>query len=224
MKTLIGIPCMDMVHTGFMKSLLQLQRKEEVGFSIISSSLIYDARNTLAKHGIDGGFDRILWLDSDMEFSPDLLNRLIDDMDENDLDIVGGIDFTRKTPSMPCFYQKVGYLHDEEEDSVSPVALHYYDYPADQLFTVEGLGFGAVLVKVDLIKKVQDKYGLPFSPILASERTSRSASGRGTSGRPSGWTRALSAATSDRSSTPRKDMHDRQTRQRGNDKWQCSTS
>lgn len=166
MKTLIGIPCMDMVHTGFMKSLLQLQRKEEVGFSIISSSLIYDARNTLAKHGIDGGFDRILWLDSDMEFSPDLLNHLIEDMDENNLDIVGGIYFTRKTPSMPCFYQKVGYLHDEEEDSVSPVALHYYDYPADQLFTVEGLGFGAVLVKVDLIKKVQDKYGLPFSPIL----------------------------------------------------------
>lgn len=166
MKTLIAIPCMDMVHTGFFKSVLQLQRKEEVGFSIISSSLIYDARNNLAKNAVDGGFDRILWLDSDMEFDRDLLNRLIDDMDENNLDVVSGIYFTRKSPSMPCFYQKVGYYHDDENDSVSPVAMHYYEYPQDQLFTVEGMGFGAVLVKTDLVKKVQEKYGLPFSPIL----------------------------------------------------------
>ena len=82
MKTLIAIPCMDMVHTGFMKSLMMMNRVGDIGFSIISSSLIYDARNTLAKHGVDGDFDRILWLDSDMEFEPDLLKRLSQDMDE----------------------------------------------------------------------------------------------------------------------------------------------
>lgn len=164
MKTLIAIPCMDMVHTGFMKSLLQMERVGEVGFSIISSSLIYDARNTLAKHGVDGGFDRILWLDSDMDFDGDLLKRLSQDMDDG-LDFVGGIYFTRREPSLPCVYQKVGYYH-SEDDEVSPVALHYYEYPQDQLFPCEGIGFGAVLVKVELIKKVQEKYGLPFSPVL----------------------------------------------------------
>lgn len=166
MKTLIAIPCMDMVHTGFLKSMLQLNKVGEIGFSIVASSLIYDARNTLAKHGVDGEFDRILWMDSDMEFDSDLLTRLSKDMDENDLDMVGGLYFTRREPSLPVVYQKVGYYHSEEKDEVSPVALHYYEYPQDQLFECEGIGFGAVLVKVDLIKKVQEKHGLPFSPIL----------------------------------------------------------
>ena len=166
MKTLLAIPCMDMVHTGFMKSLLMMNRVGEIGFSIISSSLIYDARNNLAKHAIDGDFDRILWLDSDMEFKPDLMVELMKDMDENNLDIVGGLYFTRRKPSIPVVYQKVGYYHSDEDDSVSPAALSYYEYPKDQLFPCEGIGFGAVLVKTELVKKVQEKYGLPFSPIL----------------------------------------------------------
>ena len=169
MKTLIAIPCMDMVQTGFMLSLLQMRRVGEVGFSIISSSLIYDARNTLARHAIEGGFDRILWLDSDMEFEPDMLERLSADMDENDLDVVGGIFFSRRTPTKPCVYQKLGYLHNTDEngeESVSPVALNYYEYPEDQLFESEGIGLAAVLMKVDLVKKVLNKHGLPFSPIL----------------------------------------------------------
>lgn len=165
MKTLIAIPCMDMVHTEFMKSLLQMNRVGEIGFSIISSSLIYDARNSLAKHAVDGEFDRMLWLDSDMEFAPDLFVNLSKDMDENNLDIVGGLYFTRREPSIPVVYQKVGYYH-SDDDEVTPVALNYYEYPQDQLFQCEGVGFGAVLVKVDLIKKVQKKHGLPFSPIL----------------------------------------------------------
>ena len=70
MKTLIAIPCMDTVQTGFMLSLLQMRRVGEVGFSIISSSLIYDARNSIAKKAIEEGFDRMLWLDSDMTFEP----------------------------------------------------------------------------------------------------------------------------------------------------------
>ena len=165
MRTLIAIPCMDMVHTAFMSSLLMMNRVGDVNFSVSSSSLVYDARNNLSKQAVDGGFDRILWLDSDMKFDPDLFERLSADMDEG-LDIVGGIYFSRKAPLVPVVYQKVGYYHNEEDDSVTPAALNYYEYPKDELFPCEGIGFGAVLVKTDLIKKVQDKHGLPFSPIL----------------------------------------------------------
>ena len=162
MKTLIAIPCMDMVHTEFMKSLMQMRRVGDVGFSISSSSLVYDARNNLAKQAVDGGFDKILWLDSDMSFAPDLMERLVED----DLDMVGGLYFSRKEPIVPVVYQKVGYFHDDETDEVTPAALNYYEYPQDELFPCEGIGFGGVLVSVDLIKKVQEKYGLPFSPVL----------------------------------------------------------
>ena len=166
MKTLITIPCMDMVHTQFMRSLLQMTKVGEVGFALSSSSLVYDARNTLAKQAVDGGFDRVLWLDSDMDFKPDMFVNLMQDMDDNNLEIVGGIYFSRKEPVVPVVYQKVGYYHDDEQDTVTPCALNYYEYPKDELFPCEGIGFGAVLMTTDLIKKVQDKYGLPFSPIL----------------------------------------------------------
>jgi GT2 family glycosyltransferase len=138
----------------------------EVGFALSSSSLVYDARNTLAKQAVDGGFDRVLWLDSDMDFKPDMFVNLMQDMDDNNLEIVGGIYFSRKEPVVPVVYQKVGYYHDDEQDTVTPCALNYYEYPKDELFPCEGIGFGAVLMTTDLIKKVQDKYGLPFSPIL----------------------------------------------------------
>lgn len=166
MKTLIAIPCMDMVHTTFMKSLLQMRKTGEVGFAISSSSLVYDARNNLAKQAVDGGFDRILWLDSDMDFGPDLMEKLTEDLEENNLDVVGGIYFSRKEPIVPVVYQKVGYYHSEEEDEVTPAALNYYEYPQNELFLCEGIGFGAVLMTTDIVKKVQEKYGLPFSPIL----------------------------------------------------------
>lgn len=166
MKTLITIPCMDMVHTQFMRSLLQMTKVGEVGFALSSSSLVYDARNTLARQAVDGGFDRVLWLDSDMDFKPDMFVNLMQDMDDNNLEIVGGIYFSRKEPVVPVVYQKVGYYHDDEQDTVTPCALNYYEYPKDELFPCEGIGFGAVLMTTDLIKKVQDKYGLPFSPIL----------------------------------------------------------
>ena len=108
----------------------------------------------------------MLWLDSDMDFQPDLMSRLMQVMDDNNLEIVGGLYFARREPMIPVVYEKVGYYHDEEKDEVAPAALNYYEYPKDELFSCEGIGFGGILVTTDLIKRVQEKYGLPFSPIL----------------------------------------------------------
>lgn len=165
MRTLIAIPCMDMVHTIFMKSLISMDRVGECQFGISCSSLIYDARNTLAKKAVIEGFDRVLWLDSDMDFEPDLLKRLSADMDEG-REMVSGIYFKRKVPIIPVVYKEVGYFHSKELDEVTPIAVSYEDYPKDEIFKVAGCGFGACLVSVDLIKRVGDEFGLPFSPIM----------------------------------------------------------
>ena len=165
MKTLIAIPCMDMVHTVFMRSLLGLERVGDVRFGISCSSLIYDARNSLAKQAVIEGFDRILWLDSDMEFEPDLLVKLSADMDEG-RELVSGLYFKRKAPVKPVIYKELGYYHSEEKNEVTPVAVSYEDYPRDSIFTIAGCGFGGCLVSVDLIKRVADQFGMPFSPII----------------------------------------------------------
>ena len=51
-------------------------------------------------------------------------------------------------------------------DTVTPAAIAYEDYPEDSVFPIAGCGFGGCLVSVDLIKRVKDEFGLPFSPIL----------------------------------------------------------
>lgn len=165
MKTLIAIPCMDMVHTVFLKSLIGMKRIGASAFSISASSLVYDARNGLAKQAVTEGFDRILWLDSDMDFSPDLMEMLSADLDEG-REFVSGLYFTRKAPIKPNIFESCGYYHDEEKDEVTPVAVNYFDYPKDQVFPVAACGFGGVMMTTDLVKRVADKFGMPFSPIL----------------------------------------------------------
>lgn len=73
MRTMICVPCMDMVHTLFFASVLSLRKPEGTEISVSGSSLVYEARHVLANRAITRGFDRVLWLDSDMHFPPDLL-------------------------------------------------------------------------------------------------------------------------------------------------------
>lgn len=156
---------MDMVHTIFLRSLVSLRPVGEYQFGLSCSSLIYDARNTLAKQAVNDGFDRILWLDSDMEFEPDLFAKLSADLDEG-REFVSGIYFKRKAPVLPVIYKEIGYHHDAEAGTTTPVAVAYDDYPRDQIFEVGGAGFGACMMTTDLVKRVAEKFGLPFSPLL----------------------------------------------------------
>ena len=163
MRTLIAIPCMDMVHTIFMKAMLSLERVGDVQYGLSCSSLVYDARNGLAKKAVDEGFDRILWLDSDMDFQPDLMKCLSADLDEG-RDFVAGLYFKRKAPITPVVYSEVGYWKDE--DNVIPFAMPYHDYPKDSVFEIKGTGFGACMMTTEMVKKVMEQGGMPFSPMI----------------------------------------------------------
>ena len=164
MKTLIAVPCMDMVHTSFMKALIALERVGDTRVSFTCSSLVYDARNALAKQAVTEGFDRVLWLDSDMVFEPNLLGRLGKQLDKGK-EFCCGIYFKRKVPFTPTIYKEVS-IAKSEEGHVIPTADAYLDYPRDDVFQVAGCGFGATIMTTDLINRVADNFGLPFSPIL----------------------------------------------------------
>ena len=166
MKTLVAIPCMDMVNTLFMRSLLGMRRTGKTEFGIACSSLVYDARNTLARKAIVEKFDRVLWLDSDMVFDPDFMERLNADLDEG-RDVISGLYFTRKLPLKPVIFNECGYYRrNEETREVIPTAKTYYDYPKDSIFEVAACGFGGVLMNTSLLAEVEAKYGLPFAPIV----------------------------------------------------------
>ena len=163
MRTLIAIPCMDMMHTPFVISLTGLQVRGEIKFAYSASSLVYDSRNGLARKAILEGFDRVLWLDSDMKFEPDLFKRLSDDLDEG-RDFVSALYFTRKPPYKPVIFKRAGYEH-YKDNGLKPIAEPYYEYP-DEVFEVEAAGFGGLMMNVSLLKEVEQAYGLPFSPIM----------------------------------------------------------
>lgn len=164
MKTLIAIPCMDSVKTPFFASMLNLKCVGDVDFSVTQATLVYEARDLLAQQAVSKGYDRIMWLDSDMTFAPDIMERLSQDMDEG-RDFVSGLYFGRKNPIKVTIFKSVEYKP-LEDGQVLPVAEPFEDYPRDTLFEIGAAGFGCCMVSVKLIERVAMKYGLPFSPLI----------------------------------------------------------
>lgn len=158
MRTMIAVPCMDMVHTFFFASMLSLRKPEGTEVAIASCSLVYESRHTLAFKAINEGFDRVLWLDSDMSFEPDLLERLSADLDGG-LEFVSGLYFTRKNPVKPCIYE-ISHPTPDGNGGMLPTAKSFSEVP-DGLFRIEGCGFGAVMMTTDLIRRCGP---LPFFP------------------------------------------------------------
>ena len=167
MKTLIAIPCMETVHTDFAKSLVDLTRNapEETYVCFKKSSLIYDSRNLLSLTAMEGEYDRVLWLDSDMTFDPNTLISLHKDMDETGADIITGLYVKRNPSSLPVLYKTIRPPEKNERD-ITKCVIDYLDYPTDALFPIAGAGFGCVLMRVPLLRKLWNDYGPPFSPVV----------------------------------------------------------
>lgn len=160
MKTLIAIPCFDKIDTSFAKSLLYMNTVGECEISFVTGTLIYDARDKIAEGAIEAGFDYILWLDSDMNFEPDLMEKMFASI--GDKDFMSGLYFTRRNEPKPCIFDKC--RADVSAGEVIPTATSYYDYPLNSVFEIEACGFGCVLMKVSMLKEVTEKMGLPFMP------------------------------------------------------------
>ena len=134
----------------------------KVGDCVLSmqmGSLIYTSRNTLATRAIQTEADYVLWLDSDMVFEPDLLERLMKTLTENDLDIVTGLYFRRVQPYSPVLFKDLTLIRDTFFEW-----SEFKEVPSD-LFEVAGCGFGCVLMKTDAFFDVQSKFGNMFAPI-----------------------------------------------------------
>ena len=161
-KILIAVPCMDMVSARFASSLATL--KKGVGDCIVSfiiGSLVYDSRNRLAEYAVRIDADYILWLDSDMTFPPDVLERMMKVLDEHDdIDILTGLYFRRSTPFTPVAFDVL------ETDEKGELVFENMDISPDGIREVAGCGFGCVLMKTDCLFDIAGKEGpVWFSPL-----------------------------------------------------------
>lgn len=156
-KTLIAVPALDICATPFAYSLVTMLRSGPSKVTFIVGMAVHEARNKLAQEAIDDGCDRILWIDSDMTFAPDMMIALDKDMDDGGYDLVCGIYFKRRLPVVPVIYSAF--------DMEAAKAATICDYPQNTIFPIAGCGFGAVMTSVDIVKRVQEKFGAPFTPI-----------------------------------------------------------
>lgn len=160
MRTLIAIPSMDQVPAQFAASLAMLERVTDdtvVGFQI--GSLIYEARNQLARQAIKIGADYVLWLDSDMIFQPSVLKRLYEDYKAGKGDIVSGLYFRRVSPFTPVVFNTLEIV-DNKPQWTAPENI-----PED-VFEAGGVGFGCVFMDTGVLADVMSKYeGNAFTPL-----------------------------------------------------------
>ena len=159
MKILIAVPCMEKVDAFFARSLAELKRDSDSTLQFMVGSLIYESRNALAMSALEMKADLVLWLDSDMVFDPDLLERLLADINSG-RDIVTALYFSRQYPYPPVIYSKTGFENDK------PVCETYHDYPSDTVFKVEGCGFGAVLMKTGVLSDINNRFDNFFAPLI----------------------------------------------------------
>lgn len=155
MKLLIAIPAMDFIYTEFVKSLLKLTDKlkdDGIDFEtrIEAGTLVYLARDKLARYAINNRFTHVLWLDSDMVFEPEIL----EDLQFSGKSFVTGIAHGRRKPYMSCLFK-----------SYWPEVMkwEYKDYPHNT-FEVAACGMAVALVEVDILRQVVEKNNTAFTP------------------------------------------------------------
>lgn len=152
MKVFVAIPSLDTVPALFCQSLALLQRAGDtiVGFQV--GSLVYNARNELARQAIKSEADWVLWLDSDMVFEPDLLKKMLKVCEENDIDFLTGLCFRRKPPYTPTLFDRL----DKMEHGASYTTI--MSVPEGR-FKVGGCGFAGVLMSTDILLSVAARFG-----------------------------------------------------------------
>ena len=104
------------------------------------------------------GSDYVLWLDSDMVFGTDILEKLYEDRDKGD--IITGLYFRRVEPYSPVLFDKM---------EIDDKGCHWTDFKEipDDIFEVGACGFGCVFMPTNIFLDVVAKFGDMFSPIAS---------------------------------------------------------
>lgn len=159
-KILIAVPCMDQVPAPFCSSLAMLQKPKdyECKLTFRIGSLIHTSRNDVARMAIEGEYDFVFWLDSDMVFSPETLIKLLDTLESKGLDFISGLYFRRVPPYSPVLFDRL-----DIKDNIC-LWSEFKEVPED-VFKIGGCGFGCVLMKTDILFDIQGKFGSMFTPI-----------------------------------------------------------
>lgn len=155
MKVGICVPCRDMVSSGFafdLANLVGFTSKADLAMLTVSGTLIVNQRTNLAREAMDMGCTHVLYIDSDMRFPKDGLDRLL----AHDKPIVAANYCTRKFPLKPVAF---GDDYTEERVVTKP--------DSTGLEPIASIGMGFMLIKTEVFEKI----GMPYFMIGFSQKT-----------------------------------------------------
>ena len=156
MKILLGMPTVGEIPTKTVISLLRTAKRGAVEPMIVEGSLVYDARDEIARQAVANGYDYVLYVDSDMVFTAEDVNRLL----AHDADIVSGLYVTRRGENRNVIYSKI--ITRRRIPYRAPKLIH--DTETTGYGRIVACGFGFCLIKCSVIKSMLKRYKSLFEP------------------------------------------------------------
>ena len=116
------------------------------------------AREKLVQEALKGEMDYIFMVDDDMLCPIDMMEALIRDIEEHpEIDVLAPLAHMRNPPHYAVIYTTTeGY----DEKAHQPYFVNNFvrNYPKDTLIECDAVGFGAVMIKMDIVKKMKPPY------------------------------------------------------------------
>jgi len=159
-KILIAVPYDNDIpgatYDTHMEFMLELGRREPflpytVAFATVGGVFTPLAREKICEGALRDGYDYVFMFDSDMSIPVDVLDRLY----KHNVDIVAPLAFMRRPPYWPVIFMQLKGLEDGKQYFQN---ITVKNYPKDKLFEIDATGFGAVLIKTDVIRKMSPPY------------------------------------------------------------------
>jgi hypothetical protein len=148
-KVMIALPVYDKPEVQTVISLINLTSVTKFPHVVTfrSSSLVHRARSFIADKALEQGFDYLLFIDGDMVFPAEGLDRLID----RDADVVGALCTMRQPPCLPT----IGMFKKDPEGNVEKVQT-ILKYPDNALLEVDSIGMAFTLISRKALQAVKD--------------------------------------------------------------------
>lgn len=161
-KVVVGYLSPGLVHSAFMESMLDLivydtafhQRIVNGGGRLATQAgaNLAGPRNGLVRRFLEYGRADWLWMvDSDMTFTPDTVERLLEFADPDVAPLVGGLcfGFDDKAQIQPTLFGLIG-------DETSPQVIRYHEWPPESMFQVAATGAACLLIHKSALERIRD--------------------------------------------------------------------
>lgn len=150
MKIAIGIAVSDNIKSKTVATLLSLVKKyPDIDVIIKQSCLVHKNRNDIVEEALKKDYTHIFFIDADMCFAPEVLERLI----SRDKDIIAG-DYNKRNLN--------------KESVVKLLKNDIIKGKYTELFECESAGTGCMLIKTEVFKNIPKPY-FAFSDEIQKE-------------------------------------------------------